>query len=127
MILDNSLRLKKIKKDEDLWCDEEDDDIEDLNNCIRSLNLYKTKFFGEYQQSKRDNSTFVNTPEWINNKKCAINPQNKDNKCFQYSITLFCFIKKLNVIQKEYQRLNHLIFWKVLLFHHKNKILKHLK
>ena len=38
---------KKIKKDEDLWCDEEDDDIEDLKNCIRSLNFYKDKFFLE--------------------------------------------------------------------------------
>ena len=37
--------LKKIKKDEDLHCDEEDDDIEDLNNCVRSLKFYKDKFF----------------------------------------------------------------------------------
>ena len=31
----NTLK-KKIKKDEDLWCDE-DDVSEDLNNCIGSL------------------------------------------------------------------------------------------
>ena len=124
----NTLK-RNIKKYEDLLCDEEDDDIEDLNNCIRSLNFYKAKVFREYQQSK-DNSTYIETPEWINNKKCTINPQNKHNKCFQYSITLFCFIKNLNVIQKEYQRSNHLLTilnGKVLIFHHKNKTLKHLK
>ena len=27
----------------------------------------------------------------MKNKKCTINPQNKDNKCFQYSVTLFLF------------------------------------
>ena len=33
-------------------------------------------------------STFIETSEWINNKKCSVNPQNKDNKCFQYSIVV---------------------------------------
>ena len=28
------------------------------------------------------------------NKKCTINPQNKDNKCFQYSITVSLFHKE---------------------------------
>ena len=31
-------------------------------------------------------NTFVESPDWIKNKKCTINPQNKDNKSFQYSI-----------------------------------------
>ena len=57
-------------------------------NCIRSLNFYKDKIFGEYQQNKKDSTTFIKTPGWINNKKCTINPQNKDNKCFQYPIVL---------------------------------------
>ena len=57
-------------------------------NCIRSLNIFKDKIFGEYQQNKKDSTTFIKTPGWINNKKCTINPQNKDNKCFQYPIVL---------------------------------------
>ena len=80
-------------------CDEEDDDVEDVNNCLRSLNFYKDKFFGEYHQSKKDDTTFIKTTDQIKNKKCTINPQNKDNQCFQY----------LNVIQKGSQRLNHLL------------------
>ena len=34
---------------------------------------------------KKDNKTFIETPDRIKNKKCKINPQNKDNKCFQHS------------------------------------------
>ena len=33
-------------------------------------------------------NTFAESPEWIKNKKCTINPQNKENKCFLYSITV---------------------------------------
>ena len=38
--------------------------------------------------------TFVETPEWIKNKKCTIN-QNKDNKCFQYSIIVSLYHKEI--------------------------------
>ena len=32
-------------------------------------------------------SSYIPSPEWINNKKSTINPQNtEDNNCFQYSI-----------------------------------------
>ena len=31
-------------------------------------------------------NTFIESPQWIKNKKCTINPQNNDNKCFLYSI-----------------------------------------
>ena len=30
----------------------------------------------------------MKSPEWIVNKRATINPKNKDNKCFQYSITV---------------------------------------
>ena len=33
-------------------------------------------------------NTFIESPEWIKNKKCTMNPQNKDNECFLYSITV---------------------------------------
>ena len=33
-------------------------------------------------------SSYINSPEWIKNKKVTINPQNtEDNNCFQYAIT----------------------------------------
>ena len=30
----------------------------------------------------------MKSPEWVVNKRAAINPKNRDNKCFQYSITV---------------------------------------
>ena len=40
-------------------------------------------------------STFTETPDWIKNKRCTINPQNyKDNKCFQYSIMICLYHNK---------------------------------
>ena len=38
---------------------------------------------------------FIESPEWIKNKKCAINPQNKDNKHFKYSIIVSLYCKKI--------------------------------
>ena len=32
--------------------------------------------------------SYIKSPEWISCKKATINPKNKDNKSFQYSITV---------------------------------------
>ena len=40
-------------------------------------------------------STFVEFPDWIKNKKCTINPQNKDNRWFQYSIIVSLYYKEI--------------------------------
>ena len=33
--------------------------------------------------------SYIDSPDWIKNKKATINPINKnDNKCFQYAITV---------------------------------------
>ena len=42
----------------------------------------------DYTPKNTNTSTFIETPDLIKNKKCGINPQNKDNKYFQYSVTL---------------------------------------
>ena len=49
-----------------------------------------------------DNSTSIKTPEWLPLKRCLLNPQNNDNKCFQYSITLSLYHEK---IAKSYCRI----------------------
>ena len=40
-------------------------------------------------------NTFIESVEWIKNKKCTINPQNKDNKRFQYSVTIVLNYQKV--------------------------------
>ena len=46
---------------------------------LLSVHIHKTNL-------KRRKS-YIKSPKWILNKGATINPKNKDNKCFQYSIT----------------------------------------
>ena len=32
--------------------------------------------------------SYIDSPKWLNNKKATINPKNKDDKCFQYVLTV---------------------------------------
>ena len=32
--------------------------------------------------------SYIDSPEWLKNKKATINPKNKDDQCFQYSLTV---------------------------------------
>ena len=32
--------------------------------------------------------SYIESPKWLNNKKCTVNQKNNDNKCFQYATTL---------------------------------------
>ena len=38
--------------------------------------------------SLKRGKSYIKSPEWVINKRATINPKNKDNKCFQYSITV---------------------------------------
>ena len=50
---------------------------------------------------------YYKSPDWIKNKKATINPINKkENKWFQYTITVVLNHEKLKSILKELQRLN---------------------
>ena len=31
-------------------------------------------------------SSYIDSPDWIKKKKATINPKNKDDKCFQYTV-----------------------------------------
>ena len=32
--------------------------------------------------------SYIESPDWIKNRKATINPKNKNNKCFQYATTV---------------------------------------
>ena len=53
--------------------------------------------------------SYIDSPKWLKNKKATINPKNKDDKCFQYALTVAIIMNKLKTIQKEYQRSNLLL------------------
>ena len=59
--------------------------------------------------------SYIDSPDWIKNKKGSINPVNKNDKWFQYDATLNFELVALNLeqsqknlkyIQKEYRELN---------------------
>ena len=31
--------------------------------------------------------SYIDSPEWLKNKKLTVNPKNNDDKCFQYAAT----------------------------------------
>ena len=47
--------------------------------------------------------SYIETPEWIQNKKATINPKNDDEKCFQYAITIALNYDKM---KKNHQRVS---------------------
>ena len=47
------------------------------------------------QEEIINNSTLIETPDWVKNKKCTINPQNSDNNGFQYSVTLSLYHEQI--------------------------------
>ena len=49
----------------------------------------------------RDRS-YIDSPDWIKNKKAIINPiSKKDNKCFQYPVTVALKHEEFKEIRKE--------------------------
>ena len=47
--------------------------------------------------------SYIDSPEWIKSKKATINPNNNDNKCFQYALTVALNYEK---IKKHRQRIS---------------------
>ena len=37
--------------------------------------------------------SYINSPEWLKNKKAAVNPKSDGSKCFQYAVTAVTVIR----------------------------------
>ena len=84
----------------------------------------------DHKPKNTNTSTFIETPDLIKNKECTINPQNKDNKCFQYSVTIYLYNQEIKCHPERTSKMKPFINnlnWKNINFHHKNKIIKNLK
>ena len=68
---------------------------------LLAVHIHKTNL-------KRGKS-YIKSPEWILNKRATINPKNKDNKCFQYSVTVALNYQNIENHQNKYQILNPLL------------------
>ena len=45
-------------------------------------------YYHIHKKSLKRRKSYIKSPQWLTNKTATINPKNKDNKCFQYSITV---------------------------------------
>ena len=54
-------------------------------------------------------SSYIDSPDWIKNKKATINPKNNHSKCFKYAVTAALNHKKLEKIYREYRNLDLLL------------------
>ena len=52
------------------------DGVDLLYYCLQQLSL------------KRTESSYIDSPKWLKNKKATINPKNDDNNYFQYALTV---------------------------------------
>ena len=68
------------------------DYVESLNYIFHEIDL------------KRGGS-YIETPKWIKNKKATINFKNKDDRCFQYSVTIAL---SYDEIKQDHQRLSRI-------------------
>ena len=59
--------------------------IEGSDFVFESVDLLS---YTSHKTSLKRGKSYIKSPEWILNKRVTINPKNKDNKCFQYSITV---------------------------------------
>ena len=51
--------------------------------------------------------SYIDSPDWIKNKKATINPSNKkDNICFQYAITVALIFEEIVKYTERVKKLN---------------------
>ena len=50
--------------------------------------------------------SYIDSPQWLKNKKSTTNPISNDYKCFQYAVTLALNLDKIRKTHKEYLKLN---------------------
>ena len=41
--------------------------------------------------------SYIDSPDWLKNKKATIDPKNNDDKCFQYAVTVALNHKKIKI------------------------------
>ena len=102
----NERRLKMLKgcieRNEKVVNDKDETDTEyindELNNIKCVFNGFCSMYNIDYVPTTINNSTFIIASEWLRLKRSVLNPNNNDNKCFQYSVIYFLYI--MNRLEK---------------------------
>ena len=49
-----------------------------------------------YYDFNKTSIIYIDSPQWLKNKKSTINPKNNDDKCFQYAVTLALNLNRID-------------------------------
>ena len=76
--------------------------------------------------SLKRGGSYIDSPDWLKNKKATVNPKNNDDNCFQYALTVVLDHQNTEKSEKLklYRKLNFLlisIIGKKEIFHHTQK------
>ena len=63
---------------------------EDISESLKNISLKSegVESIDINLEQQNISTAYIQSPQWLTSKKCTINPQNKKNRCFQYSITI---------------------------------------
>ena len=82
-------------------------------------------YYSLHKISLNRGGSYIDSPDWLKNKKATINLKNKNNECFKYAITATLNHEKIKKkTRKEYLILSLfsiIIMGKILSFHHTQK------
>ena len=97
MKLQEQLRISEITREKIKYYikDEKINKIPLISDVLRNFGAF-CNIFEDFSNSNNDICTYVETPEYLHNKKCVVNIKNENNRCFQYSIVKSVYHDEIN-------------------------------
>ena len=66
-------------------------------------------YYGLHKISLNKGGSYIDSPKWLTNKGATINPENKDNECFKYAITVALNYEKIGKDAQRISKINPFI------------------
>ena len=68
-------------------------------------------FYHIHKTSLERGNSYIKSPEWVASKKAITNPQNENDRCFQYSIIVALHHKEIKNHPERISPIHHYISW----------------
>ena len=88
-----------IERNEKIVNDKYETDIEYINDKLNSIKRVSEDFCSmyniDYTPKEQTSLSFIKISKWLALRRSVLNPNNNDNKCFQYSVTLSLYHEQI--------------------------------
>ena len=74
-----------------------------------SFDSVNSLYYGFNKIRLNRGGSYIESPEWIENKKSTINPKNNDDMCFQYAVTVALNYDKINRVHPKVSKIKPFI------------------